>query len=70
MPMTMEQMQMMMAQMHQQNYMNDVRLAQYFQEISNTYATIAQGEYRMYLMHAGQAQGMAPQTPGSQPWAQ
>lgn len=70
MPMTMDQMQMMMAKMHQQNYMNDMNLAQYFQGISNTFASMAQGEYQMYQMHAGQAQGMTPQMPSSQSYNQ
>lgn len=58
MAMNMDQMQMMMAQMHAQNYMNDMRLAQYFQAISSVYTTMAQGEYQMYQMHSGQTQGI------------
>jgi hypothetical protein len=63
-PMSMDQMQMMMANMHQQNYMNDTKLAQYFQEISSTYSNMAQAEYQMYQMHAGQGQGMTQPMPG------
>lgn len=59
MAMSMDQMQMMMANMHQQNYLNDMKFAQHFQEISNLYSTMAQSEYQMYQMHAGQTQGMS-----------
>lgn len=54
MAMTMDQMQMMMATMHQQNYLNDLKLAQYFQGISDLYNTMAKSEYQMYQMHASQ----------------
>ncbi len=63
MAMNMDQMQMMMARMHQQNYINNTNLAQHFQEISNVYTTMAQSEYQMYQMHSGQSQGMQQQTP-------
>lgn len=63
MAMNMDQMQMMMARMHQQNYVNDTNLAQHFQEVSNVYSSMAQAEYQMYQMHAGQSQGMPQQTP-------
>jgi hypothetical protein len=56
----MDQMQMRMARMHQQNYNHDMELSRHFQDISRTYASMAQGEYQMYQMHAGQAQGMQP----------
>jgi hypothetical protein len=59
MAMNMEQMQMMMARMHQQNSANYTSLAQYFQDISSTYSSMAQDEYQMYQMHAGQLQGMS-----------
>jgi hypothetical protein len=65
MAMSMDQMQMMMAQMHAQNYSNDMKLAQYFQGISGTFTSMAQSEYQMYLMHSGQAQGATQQTPGT-----
>jgi len=58
MAMSMDQMQMMMARMHQQNYLNDTKLAQHFQEISNTFTSMAQSEYQMYQMHTGQMDGM------------
>lgn len=57
MAMSMDQMQMMMARMHQQNSSNDMQLARHFQEISNLYSSMAQSEYQMYLMHSGQMQG-------------
>ncbi|MEL7603172.1 MAG: hypothetical protein AAGU77_08445 [Bacillota bacterium] len=60
--MNMEQMQMMMARMHQQNYANNMSLAQHFQDISDVYSSIAQAEYQMYQMHAGQPQGMQQHT--------
>lgn len=63
MAMSMDQMQMMMAHMHQQNYATNMKLAHHFQEISNIYTAMAQGEYQMYQMHAGQAQGMPQQPP-------
>jgi hypothetical protein len=63
--MNMDQMQMMMARMHQQNYANDMSLAQHFQEISNVYSSMAQAENQMYQMHAGQPQGMQQQTQSS-----
>jgi len=59
MAMSNEQMQMMMARMHQRNYENNMNLAQYFQDISNTYSVMAQEEYQMYQMHGGQTQGMS-----------
>lgn len=65
MAMSMDQMQMMMAKMHQQNYMYNMQLAQHFQEISNTFSKMAQGEYQMFQMHMSQAQGAATQTPGT-----
>jgi hypothetical protein len=58
MAMSMDQMQAMMATMHQQNYQNDIKFAQHFQEISNLYSAMAQNEYQMYQMHAAQLQGM------------
>jgi hypothetical protein len=61
MAMSTEQMQMMMARMHQQNYENNMDLAQHFQDISNTYSSMAQEEYQMYQMHAAQTQGMPQQ---------
>ncbi len=48
MEMRMEEMQMMMAQMHAQTYSYDMQLAQYFQKISEVYAAMAQGERKMY----------------------
>lgn len=60
MAMNMDQMQMMMARMHQQNYLNDMQLARHFQEISDLYSSMAQSEFQMYQMHSGQMQG----TPG------
>ena len=57
MTMNMDQMQMMMAKMHQQNYMNDTKLAHHFMEISNVYTAMAQNEYQMYQMHSGQMDG-------------
>lgn len=65
MAMSMDQMQMMMANMHQQNYANDMQLAQHFHEISNTYSNMAQGEYQMYQMHLSQVQGESTATQGS-----
>lgn len=62
MAMNMDQMQMMMARMHQQNYVNDTSLAQHFQEVSDVYSSMAQAEYQMYQMHSGQSQGMPQQT--------
>lgn len=59
MEMSMNQMQAMMAKMHQQNYMNDLKFAQHFQEISDLYTTMAQSEYQMYQMHLGQSQPSA-----------
>ncbi|MBW7573508.1 hypothetical protein [Caproiciproducens faecalis] len=59
MAMTMDQMQMMMAKMHQQNYSYDMELAKHFQEIGNVYATMAQQEYQMYQMHTNQMGGMS-----------
>ena len=56
MEMSMSQMQAMMANMHQQNYMNDLKFAQHFQEISNLYTEMARSEFQMYQMHAGQMQ--------------
>lgn len=50
--------QMMMARMHEENYRYDMQLAQHFQEISNTYIEMANGEYQMYLHHSGQKQQM------------
>lgn len=58
MAMNMDQMQMMMARMHQQNYSNDMQLARHFQEISNLYSSMAQSEFQMYQIHSGQMQGM------------
>lgn len=60
--MNMDQMQTMMARMHQQNYVNNMSLAQHFQDISDVYSSMAQAEYQMYQMHAGQPQGMQQQT--------
>jgi hypothetical protein len=57
MAMNMDQMQMMMARMHQQNYSNNLQLARHFQDISNLYSMMAQSEYQMFQMHAGQMQG-------------
>lgn len=65
MAMSMDQMQMMMARMHAQNYSYDIKLARHFQEISNTFTAMAQGEYQMYLHHSGQTQGMMQQMPGT-----
>jgi len=68
MPTDMDQMQAMMAQMHAQNYMNDLKLAQYFQSISSVYTNMAKGEYRMYQFHSGQMPGMGqPQGTGQMP---
>ena len=61
----MDQMMMMMASMHAQNYKYDMQLAQHFQGISNTFTAMAQGEYQMYLQHSGQTQGMMQQMPGT-----
>ena len=58
MAMTMDQMQMMMAKMHQQNYSNDMELAKHFQDISSVYTTMAQQEYQMYQMHTNQMGSM------------
>lgn len=58
MPTDMDRMQAMMAQMHAQNYMNDIKLAQYFQSIGAVFTNMAQGEYRMYQFHSGQTQGL------------
>jgi hypothetical protein len=60
MAMSMNQMQATMAQMHAQNYTNDMRLAQHFKDVSNVFSAMAQGEYQMYQMHAGQMPGMGP----------
>lgn len=57
MAMNMDQMQVMMAKMHQQNMMYNTQLAQYFQEISNIFSNMAQGEYQMFQMHLNNAQG-------------
>ncbi len=65
MAMNMDQMQMMMAQMHAQNYSYDMQLAQYFQRISSIYTAMAQGEYKMYQFHSGQAQSMMQQMSGT-----
>lgn len=65
MAMSMDQMMMTMAGMHAQNYMYDMQLARHFQEISNTFTAMAQGEYQMYLQHSGQTQGMMQQMPGT-----
>lgn len=68
MPTDMDGMQAMMAQMHARNYMNDMRLAQYFQSIGAVYTSKAQDEYRMYLFHSGQMPGMGqPQGAGQMP---
>ena len=68
MAMNMDQMQMMMAKMHAQNYTNDMKLAQYFQSISDVYAEMAQGEYQMYQHHSEKAQGMGQMSsPMNQP---
>lgn len=68
MAMNMDQMQMMMARMHQQNFSNDMQLARHFQDISNLYSVMAQSEYQMYQMHTGQTQNMQgmPSTQGMQ----
>lgn len=51
--------------MHAQNYNNDMKLAQHFQDLSNVYSSMAQGEYQMYQMHSGQFQGTMQQVPGT-----
>ena len=70
MAMSMDQMQTAMAQMHAQNYANNMRLAQYFQAISNIYTSMAQGDYQMYQMHSGQTQGMGQMTTPANPTGQ
>ena len=52
----MDQMQIMMAKMHQQNYTYDSQLAKHFQEISSIYSNMAQSEYQMYQMHLAKVQ--------------
>ncbi len=64
MAMSIEQMQMMMARMHTQNYSYDMQLAQYFQKISSIHTAMAQGKYNMYQFHSVQAPGMMQQMPG------
>lgn len=65
MAMNPDQMKLMMAKMHQQNYMYDTQLAQYFQDISNIYSNLARGEYQMFQMHLNEAHGSSPQLQGS-----
>lgn len=57
MAMNPDQMQIMMAKMHQQNVMYDTQLAQHFQEISNIFSNMAQGEYQMFQMHLNRQGG-------------
>lgn len=57
----MDQMQMMMAKMHQQNAQYNTQLAQHFQEISNVYSNMAQGDYQKFQMHLNRAQGTSNQ---------
>jgi hypothetical protein len=52
--------------MHQKNYMNDMNLAKYYKDISDTFSSMAQGEYQMYQMHSGQTQGTGQQMPPMQ----
>lgn len=61
MAMNMDQMQIMMAKMHQQNYTIDMQLAQHFEDISNIFSNMAKNEYQMYQMHMDQAQNASPQ---------
>ena len=56
MAMNMDDMQMMMAKMHEQNYTYDTQLAHYFSEISSIFSKMAQGEYQMFQKHLSQAQ--------------
>jgi uncharacterized membrane-anchored protein YhcB (DUF1043 family) len=63
----MDQMQGMMAKMHQQNAMYDQQLAQHFQEISNLFSNMAQGEYQMFQMHLNRPQGTTMQMQNNAP---
>ena len=54
MAMDMDQMQLMMAKMHQQNHTNDMQLAKHLQDISSEYTMMAQQEYQMHEMHGMQ----------------
>ena len=65
--MNMDQMQVMMAKMHQQNATYDSQLAQHFQEISNLFSNMAQGEYQMFQMHLNRAQGAPMQMQNNAP---
>ena len=56
-----QNMDQMMARMHEQNYKYDMQLAQHFQGISNTFSEMAKSEYQMYLHHSGQNQNMMQQ---------
>lgn len=67
MAMNTDQMQIMMAKMHQQNVMHDTQLAQHFQEISNIFSNMAQGEYQMFQMHLNRAQGTTMQAQNTTP---
>ena len=67
MAMNMDQMQIMMAKMHQQNVMYDTQLAQHFQDISNIFSNMAQGEYQMFQMHLNRAQGTSMQMQNAAP---
>jgi len=64
MAMNMDQMQNMLAQMHLQNHANNMKLAKHFQEVSNVFSTMAQGEYQMYQHHQGMGQMTPPMQQG------
>lgn len=66
MPMNMDQMNTMMAQMHAQNYQHNMQLAQHFQSISAIFTEMAQGDYKMYQYHQNQSQGAMQPMPVSQ----
>ena len=67
MAMNSDQMQVMMAKMHQQNVMYDTELAQHFQDISNIFSNMAQGEYQMFQMHLNGAHGTLVQPQNNMP---
>lgn len=67
MAMNSDQMQIMMAKMHQQNVMYDTQLAQHFQDISNIFSNMAQGEYQMFQMHLNRGQSPSMQMQNSAP---
>lgn len=59
----MNQVQLIIEHMNQQNYAYYMRFAQHFQQISNTFSAMAQGEHKVYQMHASQSRNMTQQVP-------